>query len=208
MSEMTLDTVPTTARSRKARRKRKISAHARRLQSKRAKPPVSPKPIWSNWVEPRTFAEALDLHMRRHGESSDELWRAIIRDEDKLEPSTIAVWRRGVKAPRSAKSFVYLSRVEERYGLSPGYFRRLLPHPARATAFPAFKTIEASEQRRLAWHLPNDFASRPAARATRNPGLGSARRRLRRDRVSTLSGERDEASLRDQVSERRRPDQR
>lgn len=123
---------------------------------------VPAKPLWWEWSDPETFAEALDLHMRRHGENSDELWRAIISDGDTLEPSTIRVWRRGVKSPRGARSFLYLERIEARYGLRLGYFRRLLPNPSRADVFGKLKAIKSAEQRRLAWHLPHDFASRPA----------------------------------------------
>lgn len=119
------------------------------------------KPRWTTWEEPATFGEALDLHMRRHGENSDDLWRAIVRHGEALDPSTIRVWRRGLKSPRVARSFTYLERIEARYRLPNGYFRRLLPNPARADAFFGLTAIKSAEQRRLAWHLPHDFASRP-----------------------------------------------
>ncbi len=98
--------------------------------------------------------------MRRHGETSGQLWRAIVSNGENFERSTLAAWRRGVKSPRGARSFVYLERIEERYQLAVGYFRRLLPHRSRAAAFNGLKGIGAAEQRRIAWHLPSDFASR------------------------------------------------
>ncbi len=149
------------ARKRAARDKQLTpSPHALRLSRGRQMPVASAKSLWNEWSEPETFAAALDLHMRRHGESSEQLWRAIIRDGENFQPSTVAAWRRGVKSPQWARSFIHLERIEERYGLGNGYFRRLLPHRSRADAFEGLKGIKSAEQRRLAWHLPSDFASR------------------------------------------------
>ena len=58
---------------------------------------------------------------------------------------------------------MYLERIEKRYELPEGYFKRLFPHPSRATAFNAIRDINRSEQRRLAWHLPDDFDRRTSA---------------------------------------------
>lgn len=144
---------------RKARRlrRRRWSIHKERLEYRKGRPVAQAEPLFFNWREPDGFAEALDLHMRRHGESCEDLWRAILRPRDRLEPSTIVSWRRGRKAPRSAASFRYLARIEERYELPAGYFRSKLPHLSRATVGLTPETITLSERRRLAWHLPDDF---------------------------------------------------
>ncbi|MGH6950670.1 MAG: hypothetical protein ACREH4_07345 [Vitreimonas sp.] len=145
----------------KRRRKRRRSAHKLRLELRRDRPTGPAEPL-SNWREPDGFAEALDLHMRRHGETCEDLWRAILRRGDRLEPSTIVSWRRGRKAPRTAASLRYLARIEERYDLPAGYFRAKFPHRSRATTGHALGGISLCERRRLAWHLPDDFDDRPA----------------------------------------------
>ena len=123
----------------------------------------APPALWDAWDDPDTFHEALDLHMRRHGEGSYPLRASIVRPGDTLHSSTIAAWRSGMKAPRSAESLEILARIEERYRLPTGYFKAKLPHPARATTGLPMPGISTAERRRLAWHLPDDFDSRPYA---------------------------------------------
>src|SRR5690606_26513631 len=89
-------------------RNRKQSIHAARLSRRRLMQVGPAKPLWPDTSKPETFAEALDLQMRRHGENSDTLWRAIVRGGENLDPSTISAWRRGVKSPRFAQSFIYV----------------------------------------------------------------------------------------------------
>lgn len=137
------------------------SKHARRLERCRSRPIKPVQPLFDAWTDPASFSEALRLHIQRHRESPHALWRAITEKGDKLEPSTIVTWRNGSKSPRTRDSFIYLQRIEARYGLVEGYFAQKLPHKSRATARPALKRLTSSEQRRLAWHLPNDFESRP-----------------------------------------------
>lgn len=98
--------------------------------------------------------------MRRHGESAHKLWRAIVTGNDRLDPATLVSWRRGRRSPRSLKSFVYLERIEDRYTLPRGYFRSKLPHRARAASRASPVVVSPAEQRRLAWHLPDDFETR------------------------------------------------
>lgn len=122
----------------------------------------APAPLFDVWDEPDGFAEALDLHMRRHRETSYALWRAITDGGETFEASTLVSWRKGRKAPRSVDSLRRLVRIEQRYALPAGYFAAKLPHRGRALVghiVPA----RSSERRRLAWHLPNDFDERPAA---------------------------------------------
>jgi hypothetical protein len=122
-----------------------------------------PEPTAGAWDDPETFHEALALHMRRHRDSCLHLCRAILRDGETLEKSTIVVWRSGRKAPRSVASLEFLQRIKWRYRLPNGYFKAKLPHRARATTGHVLTGISGAEQRRLAWHLPDDFAERPIA---------------------------------------------
>ncbi|NUB04618.1 hypothetical protein FW320_00200 [Azospirillum sp. Vi22] len=122
-----------------------------------------PLALWEFWDDPNAFHEALDMHMRRHGEASYALWASIVKPGETFHKSTIYGWRRGVKAPRSAESLDVLGRIEARYRLPPGYFKAKLPHPARATSGQPMPGISTAERRRLAWHLPDDFDTRPIA---------------------------------------------
>jgi hypothetical protein len=103
-------------------------------RGRKPKPRVeNPEPLWIHWDEPATFSEALDLHMRRHGDTSWALQAAIARPDETLNRTTIASWRRGDKAPQSAESLRMLGRIERRYRLPAGYFKEKLPHRARST---------------------------------------------------------------------------
>lgn len=119
-----------------------------------------PEPLFTDWIEPATFHESLALHMQRHADTYWGLWRAIVRPKERFDRTTLQSWTAGRRAPRSATSFEMLSRIEDRYRLPTGHFRALLPHPARAVAGHKLAGIAPAEQRRLAWHLPDDFNSR------------------------------------------------
>jgi hypothetical protein len=121
---------------------------------------LHPEPVELLWDDPDDFSEALALHMRRHRDSSLSLCRALRRPGESLETSTVITWRSGRKAPQSATSFDFLSRVEARYQLPAGYFKAKLPHKARATTGHEAAGISSAESRRLAWHLPDDFSYR------------------------------------------------
>lgn len=136
---------------------------ARRTRAPRKAIEPFPEPTEGAWDDPETFHEALALHMRRHRDSCLHLCRAILRDGETLEKSTIIVWRSGRKAPRSVASLEFLQRIEWRYRLPNGYFKAKLPHRARATTGHVLTGISGAEQRRLAWHLPDDFGERPIA---------------------------------------------
>lgn len=99
--------------------------------------------------------------MRRHGDSYWHLHRAVVRDDEKLDHSTIRHWLQGSKAPRSVASMEALSRIERRYRLPAGYFKAKLPHQTRSTSGYVLDDIAPAERRRLAWHLPDDFNTRP-----------------------------------------------
>jgi hypothetical protein len=136
----------------------------RRRRGPKPKPIVEhPEPLFRSWDEPSTFAASLALHMRRHGDSCWHLWRAVVRPRDHFDRRTLQSWVAGEDAPRTAQSMAILARIEHRYRLPAGHFKARLPHPCRATAQQSLKGVDRSESRRLAWHLPDDFASRPPA---------------------------------------------
>ena len=116
-----------------------------------------------NWVDPDCFHHALALHMERFGDSCSRLCRAIVGPGELTDRRTLLSWRRGEKCPATVESLATLARIEVRYGLPAGYFKAKLPHPARAAKRQRLMDIGAAEQRRLAWHLPDDFDRRPAA---------------------------------------------
>ncbi|NVD41321.1 hypothetical protein HT585_20810 [Ensifer sp. HO-A22] len=121
-----------------------------------------PEPLFDDWDDPSTFAEALQLHMRRHGDTCWYLHRAIIRPGETFNRKTIVVWFNGEKPPRSVQSLEILGRIERRYRLPAGYFKSKLPNPMRATkGHDVGDEIGDAERRRMAWHLPDDFNSLP-----------------------------------------------
>jgi hypothetical protein len=80
---------------------------------------------------------------------------------DTLNRHTIQNWVAGSRIPRTLSSLQMLGRIEHRYRLPEGYFRAMLPHQTRAPGGLKLKGVASSEQRRLAWHLPDDFNQRP-----------------------------------------------
>ena len=121
-------------------------------------------PLADEWIDPPGFAEALCLHLSRYQESYFILHRAVIRPDEKFYPATIKAWCSGKRTPRSTLSLEILARIEARYALPAGYFKSKLPHPARAPLGLRLDGVPAAEQRRLAWHLPDDFNERPLAK--------------------------------------------
>lgn len=124
---------------------------------------ASPLPDNDVWDDPPTFHGALALHMLRHRDTSVTLTRALLAPGETLQTSTIVTWRNGRKAPRGVASLGILRRIERRYRLPAGYFQAKLPHPARAATGHQPAGVSATEMRRLAWHLPDDFGERSAA---------------------------------------------
>lgn len=140
----------------------------RRRRSRKPRSPSGPviefPPALSDvWDEPGEFHEALDLHMRRHGDSTRKLCHALLGTDDPPDIRTLASWRNGLKSPRTVQSMATLTRIERRYRLPVGYFKEKLPHPSRSSTGHSIGHIPASERRRLAWHLPDDFDARPAS---------------------------------------------
>lgn len=137
-------------------------AQTAKRQGRKPTPIVEfPVAIEDHWDETRCFRDALDLHMRRHGDTGWRLHAAIVRPGETFNISTLASWRRGVRAPQDALSFEVLARIERRYRLSEGYFKSKLGNAPRATRGAAVLGLSEAEMRRLAWHLPDDFRRRP-----------------------------------------------
>jgi hypothetical protein len=135
-----------------------------RRRGMRIRPVIAmPVALFDRWEEPSSFAEALRLHMARHDESFWSLCRAIVRPNEVFDRTTIKHWLSGTRAPRTVASFRVLGRIERRYRLPKGYFAAKLAHRTRALVGHQLAGIAASERRRLAWHLPEDFETRPVA---------------------------------------------
>lgn len=121
-----------------------------------------PEPLFETYDEPVSFQAALQFHMDRFGESYYHLHRAIFRDDDALEATTLLSWLRGTKVPPSVANLDILNRIERRYRLPLGYFKEKLPHQSRAgVGYDVGDDVSPAERRRLAWHLPDDFNSLP-----------------------------------------------
>ncbi len=170
----------------------KVKAEALKQRVKRGPKPQPinefPNPLFDHWEEPVSFQAALDLHMRRFGESYYHLHRAVVRLNELLDQKTILSWLKGTKVPRSVQSLEILRRIERRYQLPEGYFKSKLPHQARsASGHELCNDISPAERRRIAWHLADDFNSLPFAKREEILVLGTRRNYQRRDRLSNVS---------------------
>lgn len=151
-----------------------LAAHERALLERPAGAPLPPHDPSRRLAAPTqrqsprsirqrgAFADALDSQMRRHGDSSWTLHAAITQPADRFDKSTLRTWRRGDKQPQSVESIALLNRIEQRYDLPEGYFRDRLGTRPRASSGKT-PELSATESRRLAWHLPDDFPDRSAS---------------------------------------------
>ncbi|EJC85316.1 hypothetical protein Rleg4DRAFT_7697 [Rhizobium leguminosarum bv. trifolii WSM2297] len=137
-----------------------------------------PEALFKVWEDPTDFAEALQLHLRRHGETYWTLYRGIIGPDDLTDKNTLLSWIEGRRVPRSTESFHVLSRIERRYRLPEGYFKAKLSHPSRSASGFNLSGIKPAERRRLAWHLPEDFNLLPFRERPANAFFASTRRGL------------------------------
>lgn len=120
-----------------------------------------PEPLWALEQDPGDFHTALDAQISRHGDSCYRLHKAVTAAGAPIDHHAIVAWRRGAKTPQTAASLKTLAAIEHRYRLEPGYFvGRMRRRGAIRHQTP--QMISASESRRLAWHLPDDFLSRTA----------------------------------------------
>jgi hypothetical protein len=115
----------------------------------------------SVWKDPVSFQAAFDFHIRRNGDTVISLHRYLAGRGGRINRSTLAVWRRGAKAPQSEDSLRILNLVEEKYGLPKGYFAAKHAGAPRALRRAPLAGVPRAEGRRLAWHLPHDFSARP-----------------------------------------------
>lgn len=120
-----------------------------------------PEPLFEVCDDPSDFSQALQLQLRRHGETYWTLHRGITGPDDITDKNTISSWIEGRRIPRTTGSFEILSRIERRYRLPSGYFKAKLPHPSRSASGFELSGIEPAERRRIAWHLPEDFNALP-----------------------------------------------
>lgn len=140
------------------------SEQPRRRGRKRTPIEERPQPLWTEWDDPDDFAEALELHMQRHGDSAYRLQKALAANGPTVNVTTLRMWRIGSKAPSDAPSLRVLEEIEARYGLPPGYFRAKLPPTGRAIKNHRLPGLTVAERRRLTWHLPDDFDCLPHAK--------------------------------------------
>ncbi|SMQ85921.1 hypothetical protein SAMN06295905_3216 [Devosia lucknowensis] len=122
-----------------------------------------PEPLFTEWEDPAGFGDALNLHMRRHGDTVRHLYLALDSRGEAQDQRTLMKWCTGQLLPMTARSFVVLNNIERRYRLPLGYFKAKLPHQARAIRGVTLAGLPTAERRRLAWHLPDDFLTRPKA---------------------------------------------
>jgi hypothetical protein len=122
-----------------------------------------PQAIETTWEEPEDLGSALRLHARRHNETIYHLSRAVIHSGESFNQSTLISWARGTKIARSVASLEILRRIERRYQLPDGYFRAKASNPGLASTGHNLDACSPSERRRLAWHIPDDFNTRPQA---------------------------------------------
>lgn len=109
------------------------------------------------------FHEALNEHMLLNKDSTKSLFLSIKKPNENFNETTLGSWRRGEKSPRSLQSYKILNRIEVRYNLPIGYFKKNLSNPTLASTGFDNLGIKPSRQRRVAWHLPDDYKDRSVA---------------------------------------------
>lgn len=84
------------------RSRRTESSPAQRKRGPKPKVIVEyPEPLWTEWEEPETLSEALNLHMRRHGDSVRHLFLALDAKGDARDQRTLMKWCTGQLVPRT-----------------------------------------------------------------------------------------------------------
>lgn len=139
---------------------RALAPEASVPKRRRGRPPrpiaLHPEPLWEVKIHPVSFHEALVLQMRRHGDTTYRLHRAVIAQGGTSDLRVLSAWRKGLKTPRTAASFASVALIEQRYRLEAGYLSSRLDRH-RAIGGQAPTGVSRAEARRLAWHLPDDF---------------------------------------------------
>lgn len=140
-----------------------ISTTSPRIRRGRRPDPIitHPERLWDLPQDPGDFHSALDAQMARHGDTAYRLHKAMVAAGAPIDHHAIVAWRKGSKTPQAASSLKVLATIEHRYRLEPGYFAARMRRRA-AIRSQTTVAVSASESRRLAWHLPDDFSSRTA----------------------------------------------
>lgn len=125
--------------------------------------PAPPQPSGTACADPLSFPAAFRLQLARHGDTLRRLYAALSASGPCPCPATLSLWSRGGAKPSSAASLAALAAIERRYGLPAGYFEVRIQSPDRVRTPGGFVAIPRAERRRLAWHLPTDFAGRSAS---------------------------------------------
>ena len=102
-----------------------------------------PTPLWTEWQDPDGFADALRLHIKRHGDSIRHLYHAVGKPDQATNHTTIRRWVSGELIPRSIGSLEILRRIEHRYRLPEGY-----SNPGSRTNLVGFEVITSRSSRR------------------------------------------------------------
>lgn len=117
-------------------------------------------------LPPASFRAAFDRQIREHGDTIYSLHARLAARGVRISRSTLAIWRRGGKTPQNEASLRVLAAIEVLYELPEGYFASKRSRVPKAIARKPIEGVERAEQRRLSWHLPDDFHDRsPSERA-------------------------------------------
>lgn len=60
---------------------------------------LHPDPLWPSPEDPGDFHAALDLQMKRHGDTTYRMNKALAAAGLSIDPHAIAAWRTGAKTP-------------------------------------------------------------------------------------------------------------
>ena len=112
---------------------------------------------------PDGLGAALNAQMREHGDTARSLQKALLAQGGRLSSATLASWRRGARVPRDANSLAILRLIAARYGLPEDYFLTKRQRVEKVVSRAPIPGVATPEQRRIAWHLPDDFRTRSAA---------------------------------------------
>jgi hypothetical protein len=117
-------------------------------------------------ISPRQkFAKSFSAAMKAHGEDHLSLFKAVQQEGVAHSRDILVRWASGRNVPRVPASFELLRRIEIRYDLPEGYFRKILkPESPRGDAI---KSVTRSEQHLVKWHLPANFDDLPSAERAR-----------------------------------------
>ena len=117
-----------------------------------------------NEGNPADFTSAFLFHMKRHGDTHYSLHQLFVRSGCRPRIQTLKSWMNGEKPPRTPTSYAFLEKVEARYSLPKGYFRKkvyLDPLSERERIVRDFGQKYDARVVRLS--LPEDFDNRSRA---------------------------------------------